>query len=108
MQETTAREVVMLALREFSISDPSSNYSLCEVSVGHGNMIKQRRLPDQLSGLAERIPLAGRYYLKNNMCTEQLVTDDLAPELQVAVSLSRIVCIKIVLSLLVLQYMYVQ
>ncbi|XP_014679992.1 PREDICTED: rap guanine nucleotide exchange factor 2-like [Priapulus caudatus] len=81
-KETTAREVVMLALREFGITDPSGDYSLCEVSVGHGGVIKQRRLPDQLGGLAERIPLAARYYLKNNMCTEQLVADDLAPELQ--------------------------
>ena len=36
-KETTAKEVVMLSLQEFGISDPSPNYSLCEVrSVGTG------------------------------------------------------------------------
>ncbi|XP_067139953.1 rap guanine nucleotide exchange factor 2-like isoform X2 [Centruroides vittatus] len=80
-KETTAREVVMLSLREFSITDPSSNYSLCEVSVGEGGMVKQRRLPDQLQNLAERINLSSRYYLKNNASTEPLVPDELAVEL---------------------------
>lgn len=54
-KETTAHEVVMLALQEFGITDPSSNYSLCEVSVSDSQTIKQRRLPDQLQNLAERI-----------------------------------------------------
>ena len=30
-KETTAKEVVMLSLQEFGITDPSPNYSLCEV-----------------------------------------------------------------------------
>ncbi|XP_064621148.1 rap guanine nucleotide exchange factor 6-like isoform X4 [Lineus longissimus] len=80
-KETTAREVVMLALREFGITDPSSNYSLCEVIVEGENFIKQKRLPDQLSNLPDRIALNGRYYLKNNMSTETLVPDDMAGEL---------------------------
>ncbi|XP_055644439.1 rap guanine nucleotide exchange factor 2 isoform X2 [Toxorhynchites rutilus septentrionalis] len=80
-KETTAHEVVMLALQEFGIHDPSSNFSLCEVSVGEGGMIKQRRLPDQLQNLAERIGLSSRYYLKTNGITETLVPDDVAPEL---------------------------
>ncbi|KAG8191865.1 hypothetical protein JTE90_019800 [Oedothorax gibbosus] len=80
-KETTAREVVMLSLREFGITDPSSNYSLREVSVGDGGMVKQRRLPDQLQNLAERIGLSSRYYLKNNASTEPLVPDELATEL---------------------------
>ncbi|XP_035917536.1 rap guanine nucleotide exchange factor 6 isoform X2 [Anopheles stephensi] len=80
-KETTAHEVVMLALQEFGIHDPSSNFSLCEVSVGDGGMIKQRRLPDQLQNLAERIGLSSRYYLKTNGITETLVPDDVAPEL---------------------------
>lgn len=54
-KETTAHEVVMLALQEFGMTDPSSNYSLCEVSVSDSQTIKQRRLPDQLQNLAERI-----------------------------------------------------
>lgn len=80
-KETTAHEVVMLSLQEFGITDPSSNYSLCEVSVSDSQTIKQRRLPDQLQNLAERIGLSSRYYLKTNGITETLVPDELAPEL---------------------------
>lgn len=80
-KETTAHEVVMLALQEFGIHETSSNFSLCEVSVGEGGMIKQRRLPDQMQNLAERIGLAARYYLKTNGITETLVPDDMAPDL---------------------------
>lgn len=80
-QETTAHEVVMLSLQEFGMTDSSSNFSLCEVSVAEGGIIKQRRLPDQLQNLAERIGLSSRYYLKTNGITETLVPDDMAPEL---------------------------
>lgn len=80
-KETTAHEVVMLALQEFGMTDSSSNFSLCEVSVAEGGIIKQRRLPDQLQNLAERIGLSSRYYLKTNGTTETLVPDEMAPEL---------------------------
>ncbi|KAI5643072.1 rasGEF domain-containing protein [Phthorimaea operculella] len=80
-KETTAREVVMLTLQEFGITDPSSNFSLCEVSVAQGGIIKQHRLPDQLQNLAERIGLSSRYYLKTNGISETLVPDEMAPEL---------------------------
>ncbi|XP_064457908.1 rap guanine nucleotide exchange factor 6-like isoform X3 [Ornithodoros turicata] len=80
-RETTAREVVMLSLREFGITDSSSLYSLCEVSVGEGGLIKQRRLPEQMQNLAEKIGLNSRYYLKNNSSTDPLVPDDMASEL---------------------------
>ncbi|KAJ8976255.1 hypothetical protein NQ317_001889 [Molorchus minor] len=80
-KETTAHEVVMLALQEFGMTDPSSNFSLCEVSVTDTQTIKQSRLPDQLQNLAERIGLSSRYYLKTNGVTETLVPDELAPEL---------------------------
>ncbi|XP_070544204.1 rap guanine nucleotide exchange factor 6-like [Ptychodera flava] len=82
-KETTAREVVMLAMREFGLTDNQDygKYSLCEVSVALESLVKQKRLPDHLNNLAERISLHGRYYLKNNMTTEQLVTDEIAVEL---------------------------
>ncbi|XP_043271613.1 rap guanine nucleotide exchange factor 2-like isoform X3 [Venturia canescens] len=80
-KETTSHEVVMLALQEFGITESSSNFSLAEVSVGDGGMIKQRRLPDQLQNLAERIGLSSRYYLKTNGVSETLVADEQAPEL---------------------------
>ena len=54
-KETTAHEVVMLSLQEFGITEPSSNFSLCEVSVAEGGFVKQRTLPDPLQNLAERI-----------------------------------------------------
>lgn len=80
-KETTAHEVVMLALQEFGMHDPSSNFSLCEVSVGEGGMIKQRRLPEQLQNLADRIGLSSRYYLKTNGVSETLVPDEMASDL---------------------------
>ncbi|XP_069123811.1 rap guanine nucleotide exchange factor 6-like isoform X6 [Argopecten irradians] len=88
-KETTAREVVMLALQEFGITDPSSNYSLCEVTVENESLVKQKRLPDQLGNLPERqnlngrrtVPCVLRYYLKNNMNTETLVPDELRADL---------------------------
>ncbi|XP_043529947.1 rap guanine nucleotide exchange factor 2 isoform X3 [Chiloscyllium plagiosum] len=80
-RDTTAKEVVIQALREFTVTAAPESYSLCEVSVTPEGVIKQRRLPDQLSKLADRIQLSGRYYLKNNMETETLCSDEDAQEL---------------------------
>lgn len=71
----------MLSLQEFGSHEPSNNFSLCEVSVSENGMIKQRRLPEQLQNLAERIGLASRYYLKTNGITETLVPDEMASDL---------------------------
>ncbi|CAF3401085.1 unnamed protein product [Rotaria socialis] len=79
-KETTAKQVVMLAISEFGIVDPSRCYSLCEVSFEH-NAIKQKRLPDHIDNLPERLPINARYYLKNNHSTETLVPDHLSNEL---------------------------
>uniref|UniRef100_A0A8D2CXX1 Rap guanine nucleotide exchange factor 2 n=1 Tax=Sciurus vulgaris TaxID=55149 RepID=A0A8D2CXX1_SCIVU len=80
-KDTTAKEVVIQAIREFAVTATPEQYSLCEVSVTPEGVIKQRRLPDQLSKLADRIQLSGRYYLKNNMETETLCSDEDAQEL---------------------------
>ncbi|XP_053573197.1 rap guanine nucleotide exchange factor 6 [Bombina bombina] len=80
-KDTTAKEVVNHALHEFNLTGPSDTYSLCEVSVSPEGVIKQRRLPDQFSKLSDRIQLNGRYYLKNNMETETLCSDEDAQEL---------------------------
>uniref|UniRef100_A0A670J2Q5 Rap guanine nucleotide exchange factor 2 n=1 Tax=Podarcis muralis TaxID=64176 RepID=A0A670J2Q5_PODMU len=80
-KDTTAKEVVIQAIREFALTTTPDAYSLCEVSVTPEGVIKQRRLPDQLSKLADRIQLSGRYYLKNNMETETLCSDEDAQEL---------------------------
>lgn len=50
----------MLALQEFGMSEPSWHFSLCEVSVSEGGIIKNKRLPDQLQNLAENLPLNSR------------------------------------------------
>uniref|UniRef100_A0A3B3Q5N0 Rap guanine nucleotide exchange factor 2 n=1 Tax=Paramormyrops kingsleyae TaxID=1676925 RepID=A0A3B3Q5N0_9TELE len=80
-RDTTAKEVVAQAMREFTLTGTAEAYSLCEVSVTPEGVIKQRRLPDQLSKLADRIQLSGRYYLKNNMETETLCSDEDAQDL---------------------------
>lgn len=59
-KDTTAKEVVIQAIREFALTATPDAYSLCEVSVTPEGVIKQRRLPDQLSKLADRIQLSGR------------------------------------------------
>ena len=80
-KETTAHEVVMLSLQEFGITESSSNFSLCEVSVSDGGFVKQRTLPDPLQNLAERIGLASRYYIKNKNSSETLLPDDAVNDL---------------------------
>ncbi|CAN9514601.1 unnamed protein product [Ophioblennius macclurei] len=80
-KDTTAKEVVVQAIREFALTAAAEAYSLCEVSVTPEGVIKQRRLPDQLSKLADRIQLSGRYYLKSNMETETLCSDEDAQDL---------------------------
>ncbi|XP_056455891.1 rap guanine nucleotide exchange factor 2 isoform X3 [Gadus chalcogrammus] len=80
-KDTTAREVVAQSIREFALTAAPDAYSLCEVSVTPEGVIKQRRLPEQLSKLADRIQLSGRYYLKSNMETETLCSDEDAQDL---------------------------
>ncbi|XP_071130706.1 rap guanine nucleotide exchange factor 6-like isoform X16 [Mytilus edulis] len=88
-KDVTSKEVVMLALQEFGVTDPSSNFSLCEVTVENESLIKQKRLPEQMCNLPDRqnlngrrtVPCVLRYYLKNNLNTETLVPDELRSEL---------------------------
>uniref|UniRef100_A0A673ANT0 Rap guanine nucleotide exchange factor 6 n=1 Tax=Sphaeramia orbicularis TaxID=375764 RepID=A0A673ANT0_9TELE len=80
-KDTTAKDVVSHTVNEFGLLASPETYSLCEVSVSPEGVIKQRRLPDQLSKLADRIQLNGRYYLKNNMETETLCSDEDAQDL---------------------------
>ncbi|WKY06276.1 hypothetical protein Q1695_006457 [Nippostrongylus brasiliensis] len=81
-KETTAQNVVQLALQEFNMTaEGSLEWSLCECTVTEDGVIKQRRLPPQMENLAERIALNSRYYLKNNNRSEPLVPDEVAPEI---------------------------
>lgn len=59
-KDTTAKDVVTHTVNEFGLVAAPETYSLCEVSVSPEGVIKQRRLPDQLSKLADRIQLNGR------------------------------------------------
>ena len=70
----------MLALQEFGITEVSSNYSLYEVTVENG-AVRQKRQPDDQTNLAERIGISSRYYIKNRMSSDQLITDDVEKEL---------------------------
>ena len=81
-KETSTKEVVMLALNEFNIVDDigSNAYSLCEVSVDQDRLIKQKRLPDQMNNLAEKLPLNARYYLKCITSPEQFLSDSASAE----------------------------
>jgi hypothetical protein len=80
-EETTAREVVMVAVKEFNLSSSmtapqstlnektvsSLNWHLYEVSVvPESRTIKQKCLSEQTSRLAERASLCSRFYIKNN------------------------------------------
>ncbi|PIK41643.1 putative rap guanine nucleotide exchange factor 2 isoform X1, partial [Apostichopus japonicus] len=81
-KETSAGEIVMLAIQEFGITDTTpGQYCLCEVTVGQGGLVKQKRLPDHQSNISEKLSLSGRLFLRNNMSSEVLVSDELAVEL---------------------------
>ncbi|XP_030835372.1 rap guanine nucleotide exchange factor 2 isoform X4 [Strongylocentrotus purpuratus] len=82
-KETTANEVTMLSMREFNVTEPActGKYSLCEVTVGQGGLVKQKRLPDHQANIASKLSLNGRLFLKNNMASETLMPDEVAVEL---------------------------
>lgn len=67
-RDTTAREVANQAIREFGLTSSPETYSLCEVSVTQEGVIKQRRLPDQLSKLADKIQLSARFAFNTHLC----------------------------------------
>ncbi|TRY77682.1 hypothetical protein DNTS_004557 [Danionella cerebrum] len=80
-RDWTAADVVRQALNEFGLIGGVDTHSLCEVCVSADGLIKQRRLPERLSNLADRIPLNARYYLKNNLSAEALCSDEEAQDL---------------------------
>ncbi|CAF4766022.1 unnamed protein product, partial [Rotaria sp. Silwood2] len=71
---------VMIRFHIFVFTGYEICYSLCEVSAENG-VIKQKRLPDHIDNLPERLPVNARFYLKNNHLTETLVPDNLSNEL---------------------------
>ena len=73
----------MLAVQSFNINDPagSSSYALYEVTVTEEGIRKQKRLPEGLQNLAERIGLSSRYYLRSLTSSQNLVPDEIVNEL---------------------------
>lgn len=69
-------------VQELELSDPASSYCLCEVTVTETGLVKQRRLPDEMQNLSDRLGISSRYYLKNNSSSEPLITDDSIIELK--------------------------
>jgi len=60
--ETTAQNVVQLALQEFGMSEQrSSDWCLTKLTVTQEGVIKQSRLPDQFQNLAEKMDLNSRF-----------------------------------------------
>ena len=97
---TSAREVVMLALQEFGISESSTNFTLTQVTVD-GGFRKERRLHPDQKDLAEKIGLASRYYIKNIMNSEQLMADESELARESQVSLLQLDAVEVAMQLMV-------
>ncbi|XP_046859606.1 rap guanine nucleotide exchange factor 6-like [Xenia sp. Carnegie-2017] len=69
-QDTTVREVLNMAVDAFSLAESADNFSLSEISVNEGDLIKQKRLPDLMCDLVNKASLNGRYYLKDFNSTD--------------------------------------
>ncbi|CAB4024497.1 rap guanine nucleotide exchange factor 6-like [Paramuricea clavata] len=70
LKDTTVREVVNMAVDAFSLAESASNFSLTEITVNQGDLIKQKRLPDMMCDLVNKASLNGRYYLKDFTSTD--------------------------------------
>nr|XP_033818176.1 rap guanine nucleotide exchange factor 6-like [Geotrypetes seraphini] len=76
---TRAEEVANQAVHDFALTKDSETYSLAKVSVSPDG-VKQGSLPDNFCGLADRLHLNERYYLKNNKM-ERLCSNKAAQKL---------------------------
>nr|XP_033818174.1 rap guanine nucleotide exchange factor 6-like [Geotrypetes seraphini] len=77
---TRAEEVANQAVHDFALTKDSETYSLAKVSVSPDG-VKQGSLPDNFCGLADRLHLNERYYLKNNNKMEHLCSNKAAQKL---------------------------
>ncbi|XP_062520302.1 rap guanine nucleotide exchange factor 6-like isoform X2 [Corticium candelabrum] len=78
---TTASQVVALAVAEFELSEGSSTFSLCQITTNQERLVTQKKLPDFLDKLSERLGVYSRYYLKPHDETGTLVHEDVAEEI---------------------------
>ncbi|RDD37180.1 Rap guanine nucleotide exchange factor 6 [Trichoplax sp. H2] len=77
----TVAMVVKLAVESFGLNVSLENCALFDVTVAESEFIRQRRLPDSMTDLANKISLNGRYYLRDNYTTESLLSPEAAAEL---------------------------
>ncbi len=68
-----------------------------------GGFVRQKRLPNDQTNLAERIGLASRYYIKNILSSDQLIPDDAKAELtkESVVSLLQLNAIELAVQIMV-------
>eukprot|EP00795_Rhopilema_esculentum_P012593 gene12593-3296_t len=79
--ETTAQEVVIEAVGQFGITDTRGHpYFLCEVTVTEDGVIRQKRLTNLATDLANRIGLRSRYFIKNTL-SDGGVTNEVAQDI---------------------------
>ena len=89
--DTTAADLIGMAVRDFGLNrnaenqqDPLANYALFEVTVHPTTQsVRTRRLLDDRSDLAERLPVCARYYLRqiSSGSSSQLVGPQEASEI---------------------------
>ena len=80
--QTTAGNLVALAIREFSQSESACDYSLCQITTdSKTRSLQQKRLPDTLNRLPERLGLHSRYYIKPHNMTGTLVHEDVVDDI---------------------------
>eukprot|EP00118_Oscarella_pearsei_P026789 m.310452 g.310452 ORF g.310452 m.310452 type:complete len:1329 (+) comp51709_c0_seq1:116-4102(+) len=78
---TTASNLVALAVKEFALQESSSDFSLCQITVSEDRVLQQKRLPDVLDKLPERLSLHSRYYIKPHCQTGSLVQDEVVDDI---------------------------
>lgn len=80
--DMTAEQLVQLGLRQFDIGEKAQTvYSLCRVTVTPEGIVKQTRLPDQMTKLPSLLSATSRFYLKKDDMTANLVHGILVQEI---------------------------
>lgn len=79
-ETSLVRDVVTELCQQWGLG-PSDDYSLCEVTVVHGGLVKQTTLKSTMDNIGGALNVHGRYYLKHNTSIETLLPDDAKQEL---------------------------
>jgi hypothetical protein len=64
-ETSLVKDVVFELCQQWGLA-PLEDYSLCEVTVVHGGLVKQTTLKGSVDNIASSLSVRGRYYLKNN------------------------------------------